>query len=160
MLWIDKKENERINEEKNKHDMDVQRFNNKFVLYEGENIEFDILKKLLITAGKNMKEYVVEEVNGKKQLKLIIQSGNKNEAATNKIIQSCEKSRNTYNIKMEYSDDGYINAIDISVYENKWLNIICGSLLILDGLIITFFVREDCMFKNINVIKEEKEHDM
>ena len=119
MLWIDKKENERINEEKNKHDMDVQRFNNKFVLYEGENIEFDILKKLLITAGKNMKEYVVEEVNGKKQLKLIIQSGNKNEAATNKIIQSWEKSRNTYNIKMEYSDDGYINAIDISVYENK-----------------------------------------
>ena len=52
-----------------------------------------------------------------------------------------------------------ILMLNLSVYENKWLNIICGSLIILDGLIITFFVREDCMFKNIKVIKEEKGHD-
>ena len=119
MLWIDKKETDRINEEKNIKELNIKKFNNKFILYEGENIEFDTLKKLLITAGKNMKEYSVEEVNGKKQLKLIIQAGSKNEAATEKIIQSWEKNENTYNIKMEYSNEGYINAIAISVYENK-----------------------------------------
>ena len=119
LLWIDKKETNRINEENNAQELAKQKFNNKFVLYEGENVDIDTLKKLLLIAGKNMKDYRVEEVNGISQIKLIIQPGEKNEAIADQIAKVLEKNKKTYNIKMEYSDDGYVNAINISVYEKK-----------------------------------------
>lgn len=116
LLWIDEKETERENEEQNNLELIKQKFNNKFLFYEGENVETDIVTKLLETAGKNMKDY--EVINGK-QIKLLIQSGEKNEEKAEQIINALSKQKHTYNIKMEYGEDGYINAIDISVYEKK-----------------------------------------
>lgn len=116
LLWIDEKEIARKNEEQNNLELIKQKFNNKFLLYEGENIETDIVNKMLETAGKNMKDY---EVISGKQIKLLIQSGEKNEEKAQQIINALSKQKHTYNIKMEYSEDGYINAIYISVYEKK-----------------------------------------
>ena len=116
LVWVDNKQVEKINEEKNNQELIKQRFNNKFILYEGENIEADTLKKLLVVAGKNMKDYQV--INGK-HIKLLIQSGVKNEEKADKISQVLADNRKKFNIKMEYSEDGYINAIDILVYENN-----------------------------------------
>ncbi len=116
-LWIDKKEDERIQEEKNINELKKQRFNNKFILYEGENIEFDTIKKLLNLAGNNMSDF--ELINNNKQIKIQIQPGIKNEDKANTIINSLSNNKNTYNVKMEYNEEGYINAIIISFYQKE-----------------------------------------
>ena len=116
-LWIDKKEKERIEEEQNINELKKQRFNNKFILYEGENIGFNTMKKLLNFAGKNMSDF--ELINNNKQIKIHIQSGVKNEDKANTLITALSKNKNTYNVKMEYNEEGYINAIIISFYEKK-----------------------------------------
>lgn len=116
-LWIDKKEDERIQEEKNINELKKQRFNNKFILYEGENIEFDTIKKLLNLAGNNMSDF--ELINNNKQIKIQIQPGIKNEDKANTLITSLSNNKNTYNVKMEYNEEGYINAIIISFYQKE-----------------------------------------
>lgn len=116
LLWIDKQEVARKNEELNNLELKKQKFNNKFVLYEGENIDIETITKLIETAGKNMTDFQV--INGK-QIKILIQSGVKNEEKAKKIINALSNQKHTYNIKMEYSEDGYINAINISVYEKE-----------------------------------------
>ena len=93
-----------------------QRFNNKFVLYEGENIDIATVTKLLKTAGKNMTDF--EVIDGR-NIKILIQSGVKNDEKAEQIINALSSQKYTYNIKMEYNEEGYINAIDISVYEKK-----------------------------------------
>ncbi len=115
-VWIDKKETERKNEELNNLELKKQRFNNKFVLYEGENIDIVTVIKLLKTAGKNMADF--EVIDGK-HMKILIQSGVKNEERAEQIINALSNQKYTYNIKMEYNEDGYINAVDISIYEKK-----------------------------------------
>ena len=115
-VWIDKKETERKNEELNNLELKKQRFNNKFVLYEGENIDIATVTKLLKTAGKNMADF--EVIDGK-HMKILIQSGVKNEERAEQIINALSNQKYTYNIKMEYNEDGYINAVDISIYEKK-----------------------------------------
>ena len=115
-IWIDKKETERKNAELNSLELKKQRFNNKFVLYEGENIDIATVTKLLKTAGKNMTDF--EVIDGR-HIKIVIQSGVKNEEKAEQIINALSNQKYTYNIKMEYNEEGYINAIDISVYEKK-----------------------------------------
>lgn len=116
LLWIDKKEVERKNEEQNNLELIKQRFNNKFVLYEGENVSQETLFKLLEVAGKNMTDLKV--LNGK-QIEILIKSGENNEEKAKQIIDALSNKKYTYNIKMEYNEDGYINIISISLYEKK-----------------------------------------
>lgn len=115
-IWIDKKETERKNIELNNLELKKQRFNNKFVLYEGENTDIATVTKLLKTAGKNMTNF--EVIDGR-HIKILIQSGVKNDEKAEQIINALSSQKYTYNIKMEYNEEGYINAIDISVYEKK-----------------------------------------
>ena len=100
LLLIDEQEVARKNEEINNLELKKQKFNNKFVLYEGENIDIETITKLIQTAGKNMTDF--EVVNGK-QIKILIQSGVKNEEKAEQIINALSNQRYTYNVEMEYS---------------------------------------------------------
>ena len=116
LLWIDKKEVARKNEEQSNLELIKQRFNNKFVLYEGENVNQETLIKLLETAGKNMTD--IKVLNGK-QIEILIKPGENNEEKAKQIIDAISKKKYSYNIKMQYNEEGYINAISISLYEKK-----------------------------------------
>ena len=116
LLWIDEQEVARKNEELNNLELKKQKFNNKFVLYEGKNIDLETITKLIQTAGKNMTDF--EVLNGR-QIKILIQSGAKNEEKAEQIINALSNQKYSYNVEMEYSEDGYINAINISVYEKE-----------------------------------------
>ena len=63
-----------------------------------------------------MTDYQV--VNGK-QLKLFIKEGEKNEAKANEIATAIEDSNDTYNIKLNYNEAGYVDTIDIIVCEKN-----------------------------------------
>jgi len=116
LLWIDKKEVARKNEEQNNLELIKQRFNNKFVLYEGENVNQETFIKLLETAGKNMTD--IKVLNGK-QIEILIKPGENNEEKAKQIIDAISKKKYSYNIKMQYNEEGYINVISISIYEKK-----------------------------------------
>ena len=113
-LWIDKKEEERISEEHNASELKKQRFNNKFILYEGENIEIETIKKLLDLAGNNMSDYKIID---NKQIKIMVESGVKNQEKADRIMTILSNNDFNYNVNMEYNEEGYINAIMISIYK-------------------------------------------
>lgn len=113
-LWIDKKEEERISEEHNASELKKQRFNNKFILYEGENIEIETIKKLLDLAGNNMSDYKIID---NKQIKIMVESGVKNQEKADQIMTILSSNKYNYNVNMEYNEEGYINAIIISIYK-------------------------------------------
>ena len=113
-LWIDKKEEERISEEHNASELKKQRFNNKFILYEGENIEIETIKKLLDLAGNNMSDYKIID---NKQIKIMVESGVKNQEKADQIMTILSNNDFNYNVNMEYNEEGYINAIMISIYK-------------------------------------------
>ena len=116
-LWIDKKENERINNEKNNEELKKQKFNNQFILYEGKNVEIDSIKKLIDFAGQNMKDYKI--ISEKKEIKLFIEPGTKNEAKAKELSTAIEKSEYQFDVKLEYDENGYINTIDIIVADEN-----------------------------------------
>lgn len=116
ILKIDEKEQKKQQEQQDNMELQKEKFNNKFVLYEGEDVEKEYVKKLIKTAGENMTDYQV--VNGK-QLKLFIKEGEKNEAKANEIATAIEDSNDTYNIKLNYNEAGYVDTIDIIVCEKN-----------------------------------------
>ena len=115
LLWVNKQEEKRIEEEKNNIELRKQRFNNKFSLYEGEEIDYDTVQKMIKNVSQNMTDYQV--VNGK-QIKILIQQDSKNEAKADELANAIT-NRYKYNIKMEYNEEGYISAINISIFEKE-----------------------------------------
>ncbi len=113
LIWIDNKDKEREDKEKNDIENQKQRFNNQFILYEGENLSYEHVQKLIKLLSNNMSDY--EVVSGNK-VKIYVKDGIKNEEKA-KEIGSVIVEDYTYNVKIYYSEDGYVNAIDISVYE-------------------------------------------
>ena len=53
------------------------------------------------------------------QIKIFIKEGVQNEQKANEILTAIEDSRKTFNIKLNYDEQGYVNSIDITVYEKK-----------------------------------------
>ena len=115
LLWVNEQEEKRIEEEKNNIELKKQRFNNKFLLYEGEELDYDTVTKMIQSVSQNMADYQV--VNGK-QIKILIQQGSKNEEKANQLANAIT-NKYKYNIKMEYNEEGYISAINISIYEKN-----------------------------------------
>ena len=115
LLWVNAQEEKRIEEENNNLELKKQRFNNKFSLYEGEELDYDTVQKMIQNVSQNMADYQV--INGK-QIKILIQPGSKNEAKANELANAIT-NRYKYNIKMEYNEEGYISAINVSIYEKK-----------------------------------------
>ena len=116
ILKIDEKEQKQQQQEKDDEELKKEKFNNKFILYEGENVEQEYVQKLIKTVSENMEDYQV--VSGT-QIKILIKEGVKNEQKANEILTAIEDSRKTFNIKLNYDEQGYVNSIDITVYEKK-----------------------------------------
>ena len=116
ILKIDEKEQRQQQQEKDDEELKKEKFNNKFFLYEGENVEQEYVQKLIKTVSENMEDYQV--VSGT-QIKILIKEGVKNEQKANEILTAIDSSKNTFNIKLNYDEQGYVNSIDITVYEKK-----------------------------------------
>lgn len=116
ILKIDEKEQKKQQQEKDDEELKKEKFNNKFILYEGENVEQEYVQKLIKTVSENMEDYQV--VSGT-QIKILIKEGVKNEQKANEILTAIDSSKNTFNIKLNYDEQGYVNSIDITVYEKK-----------------------------------------
>lgn len=116
ILKIDEKEQQQQQQEKDNEELKKEKFNNKFILYEGENVEQEYVQKLIKTVSENMEDYQV--VSGT-QIKILIKEGVKNEQKANEILTAIDSSKNTFNIKLNYDEQGYVNSIDITVYEKK-----------------------------------------
>ena len=74
-------------EQKSEEELKKENFNNKFALYEGEDLELEYVKKLLKTVGQNMSDYKV--ITGT-QMRIYIKEGEKNEEMANKIWWLCK----------------------------------------------------------------------
>ena len=115
LIWLDQKEKEREDKEINDIEMQKQKFNNQFILYQGEDLEYEHVQKLIKLLSNNMSDYQV--VSGNK-VKVYVQNGIKNEEKAEQISRVISDEY-TYNVEIFYSEDGYVNSIDISVYEEN-----------------------------------------
>lgn len=116
ILKIDEKEQQEKQQEEDNLELQKERFNNKFILYEGEDVEKEYVQKLIKTASENMSDYQLISGN---QIRLLIQEGTKNEEKANDIATAIEASKETYDIKINYNENGYVGSIDIIVHEKN-----------------------------------------
>lgn len=115
LLWIDNKEKLKDQQEMSKQNEEVNKFNNMFKLFEGENIDYETISKLLETVGENFKDF--EVVDGK-HIKLLIEPNSTNKEKFEKIKNSIS-NKYKYNVNFKYDSNGYINVINISIYEKN-----------------------------------------
>lgn len=115
LIWIDQKEKERESKEQNDIETQKQKFNNQFILYQGKNLEYEHVQKLIKLLSNNMSDYKVVAGN---KVKVYVEDGTKNEEKA-KQISSVISDEYTYNVEIFYSEGGYVNAVDISVYEEN-----------------------------------------
>ena len=116
ILKIDDREQRKQQEEQDNLELKKEKFNNKFALYEGEEVELQYVEKLLETAGKNMTDYQV--ISGT-QIRLLIKEGVENEQKAKEILTAIEDTRETFTIKLNRNQDGYVDSIDIIVTEKN-----------------------------------------
>ena len=116
ILKIDENQQKLAQEQKSEEELKKENFNNKFVLYEGEDLELEYVKKLLKTVGQNMSDY--EVITGT-QMRMYIKQGEQNEEMANKIWAAIEESRETFNVKINYNEEGYVESIDLTVYQKN-----------------------------------------
>ena len=112
LLWIDEREQKIAQEQQNNEELEKERFNNQFVLYEGKDLKFEHVQKLLKVVAKNMSDYQV--INNNK-LRIFIEKGKENEPRAQQIESVVTKDY-TYEVTINYAEDGYIQSIDISNY--------------------------------------------
>lgn len=115
LLFIDEREQEIAAEQQNNLEMQKQRFNNQFILYEGENVEYEYIQKLIETASRNMSDYQVVSGN---QIRMLIESGVENVEKANEIAAAISE-RYTYDVVLNYKEDGYIESVDIYVHQEE-----------------------------------------
>ena len=95
--------------------MQKQRFNNQFILYEGENLNYEHVQRLINVVGKNMSNYEILDGN---RIKIYIAENSENEELASQIDYVIIEDY-TYNVTINYREDGWVDSIDISVYEEE-----------------------------------------
>lgn len=118
LIWIDKKEQESKQKEENNIERQKQKFNNKFELYEGEELEYEHMQNLLSVISRNLEGYQIINGSEGNTLEIKIKEGAKNEEKMTEI-ESAITDKNKYNVQINYSEDGLIESIDISVYNKE-----------------------------------------
>ncbi len=96
-------------------ELQKQRFNNQFELYKGENLNFEHVQNLLNVVANNLADYQV--IDGKK-IKLILEKGKRNDEKINQVKSAITEER-TYNVDINFAEDGYIESIDITIYVDR-----------------------------------------
>lgn len=97
-------------------DSKENRYNNQFLLYQGNNVEKNIVYNLMDVVGKNIKDY---RVNEKNELKIYLQEGNVNEAKTKELKEIVKNARSNYNINFEFDSNGKVSIILLRLYEKQ-----------------------------------------
>lgn len=115
ILFIDEREQKMAEEEQNNIESRKERFNNQFILYEGTDVEYEYVQKLLKTASKNMSDYKVVSGN---QIRISIEKGTENEEKANEILSAISEDY-TYDVAINYSGEGYVEFVDILVHQEE-----------------------------------------
>lgn len=115
ILFIDEREQKMAEEEQNNIESQKERFNNQFILYEGTDVEYEYVQKLLKTASKNMSDYKVVSGN---QIRISIEKGTENEEKANEILSAISEDY-TYDVAINYSGEGYVEFVDILVHQEE-----------------------------------------
>ena len=113
--YINNEHQEILGERKEEFEEKKKGFNNKFLLYEGKKVEYENIKKLLYVTGKNMKEYKVSDDN---IIRIYLEENKDNTEKANEILNLLTE-QDLYNVKMNYSEDGMIESIDLSIFKEK-----------------------------------------
>ena len=92
-----------------------QSFNNQFEFYKGEDLNYNHIQKLINIIGNNMTDY--EIIDGKK-IRFYIKQNQKNKEKSDQVKNAITDAH-TYNVGINYSEDGYIESIDISIYKKQ-----------------------------------------
>ena len=115
LIWVDNREKKIAEEEKNNAELKRERFNNKFLLYQGTNLKIDHVQKMLEVIGKNFSN--VEVLDGK-TIRMHIKENSTNKEMINKISETIT-NKNTYDVSINFSNDGYVESIDITIYDRN-----------------------------------------
>ncbi len=101
------------NEAENAQETAKEKFNNQFELYQGENIEAEVVLNMLDVAGKNMTSY---QSIGQEKIEIYIKQDHENSNMSEKIKKQIQEKGSTYNISFKYDESGKINTITIEDY--------------------------------------------
>ena len=91
-------------------------FNNKFLVYSGQNIEKEVIYNLLDLSGLNMEKY---EETGKDSFKVYLSQGTNNMSLAQEIKSKIEKLDKIFNVRFGFNSEGKINSIEIYGHEKK-----------------------------------------
>lgn len=91
-------------------------FNNKFLVYRGQNVEKEVLYNLLDLSGLNMEKY---EETGADSFKIYISQGTNNMSLAQEIKNKIEKSPKVFNVNFGFNSEGKVNSIEIYGYDKK-----------------------------------------
>ena len=105
--WIEK--NKKLEEEyETRKEREKNEFNNQFLLYQGTNIEKNMVSNMMDLVEKNLSMY---QVNGEYKTKIYLEEGKENKEMAQEIRNRLENARDKFNISFEYNSDGKLNAI-------------------------------------------------
>ena len=96
---------------------EIKDFNNKFLTYQGNNVDKSIMYNLIDLAGKNMQSY---QLNGKNKITIYIEEEKDNTSMIKEIKENIEKMEyDNYSVSFEYDSKGKINRIIIENYDDE-----------------------------------------
>ena len=94
----------------------IVEFNNKFLVYSGQNIEKEVIYNLLDLSGLNMEKY---EETGKDSFKVYLSQGTNNMSLSQEIKNKIEKSSKIFNVNFGFNSEGKVNSIEIYGYDKQ-----------------------------------------
>lgn len=96
---------------------EIKDFNNKFLTYQGNNVDKSIMYNLIDLAGKNMQSY---QLNGKNKITIYIEEEKDNTSMIKEIKENIEEMEyDNYSVSFEYDSKGKINRIIIESYDDE-----------------------------------------
>lgn len=96
---------------------EIKDFNNKFLTYQGNNVDKSIMYNLIDLAGKNMQSY---QSNGKNKITIYIEEEKDNTSMIKEIKENIEEMEyDNYSVSFEYDSKGKINRIIIESYDDE-----------------------------------------
>lgn len=91
-------------------------FNNKFLVYRGQNIEKEVLYNLLDLSGLNMEKY---EQTGEDSFKIYLSQGSNNMSLAQEIKSIIDDSDKVFDVNFGYNSEGKVNSIDVYGHEKQ-----------------------------------------
>ena len=96
---------------------EIKDFNNKFLTYQGNNVDKSIMYNLIDLAGKNMQSY---QLNGKNKITIYIEEKKDNTSMIKEIKENIEEMEyDNDSVSFEYDSKGKINRIIIENYDDE-----------------------------------------